>query len=141
MKEEQKNRNTIIYTHRNLLKLSHTRAAKDLCHRPLGSRDRFPPPLSASSMPKKAKNSKPQKTKNSKPQAPFWILVKYCNASTKWQWASKWILRSRPACGLSWNRATKPMSKGRKDAVRAWIQTQIYIEECLREPVTLYLRQ
>ena len=114
----------------------------------LGSRDRFPLPLSASAMPHKAQTSnqkeaekakKAKKKEKNSNEKPTWVLVKYRNASTRWKWKWRWIIRSRPAYGLPQNGLAKPISKSRQYALHEWIQTEIFIEEGLKERVSLYL--
>ena len=83
----------------------------------------------------------PTLPRNSK-LVPYWVLVKKRDASTKWKWASKWIIRWRPRAGhppKPLKRELKPMNKARLDVLRLQTELDIYVEEVLNMRVDHFL--
>ena len=83
----------------------------------------------------------PTLPRNSK-LVPYWVLVKKRDASTKWKWASKWIMKWRQREGPPpkplIKRELKP-TKARLDGLRLRTELDIYVEEVLNMRVDHFL--
>ena len=66
----------------------------------------------------------------------YWVEIRYRNASTNWQWVSKWVRKSRRSYLRRWPRK---LSHERKCVIRSWFLMQVYIEEELQQKVSEYL--